>query len=205
MSIKILKKITYNLFVRIESALFKIYLIVFKASFLNFIFTKFKGINNIYIGNNCEFGANVSIEVISGGKIVIEDDVIIYPFVKIGTYGGDIIIKRGTVIHSFCVFYGYAGIIIGEKCGIATSSIFVGGNHKYKNANELIWEQGIYGRGIKVGDAVWIGSGSRILSGSIIGDGAVIGAGSIITKEVPINGVAYGNAAVVRNFRGDKN
>ncbi|MGI6103793.1 MAG: acyltransferase [Patescibacteria group bacterium] len=125
----------------------------------------------------------------------------IYPFVKIGTYGGDIHIKKGTIIHSFSVLYGYKGIIIGERCGIATSTIIVGGNHKFDNIEKSIWEQGFDGKGIFIDDEVWIGSGSRILDGSKIEKGSIIGAGSIVTKFVPKNGIVYGEAAKVKYFR----
>lgn len=37
----------------------------------------------------------------------------------------------------------------------------------------------------KIGNDVWIGSGTKIKSGVAIGDGCVVGAGSVITKDVP--------------------
>lgn len=201
---KLLRRIVCNLIERTESFLFKIYLFVSKGSFLNFFSSEFRGVKNIYVGKNCEFGKNIFIAALAGNKIRIENDVIIHPFVKIRTCGGDIHIKKGTVIHSFCVLYGYKGIKIGERCGIATSTIIVGGNHEFDNSKKSIWDQDKNGKGVVIGNEVWIGSGARILDGSIIEEGCVIGAGSIVTKAIPRNGVVYGDAAKLRYLRDEK-
>jgi acetyltransferase-like isoleucine patch superfamily enzyme len=52
-------------------------------------------------------------------------------------------------------------------------------------------------RPIVIGDRVWIGTGAIILKGVRIGDGAAIAAGTVLTRDVPPNGVASGNPAVI--------
>jgi virginiamycin A acetyltransferase len=49
--------------------------------------------------------------------------------------------------------------------------------------------------GVKIGNDVWIGSGTMILSGVTIGDGAVIGARSVVTKDVEPYAMVAGNPA----------
>lgn len=50
---------------------------------------------------------------------------------------------------------------------------------------------------VKIGNDVWIGTGSQILLGVTIGDGAIIGAGSVVTKDVPPYSVVGGIPAKV--------
>jgi acetyltransferase-like isoleucine patch superfamily enzyme len=49
--------------------------------------------------------------------------------------------------------------------------------------------------GTKIGNNVWIGTGSIIMHGVKIGDRAVISAGSVITKDVPADAHMAGNPA----------
>lgn len=55
-------------------------------------------------------------------------------------------------------------------------------------------ETGSYGK-IKIGDNVFIGTGSIVLPGKEIGSNVVIGAGSVVTKDIPSNVVYAGNPA----------
>ena len=47
---------------------------------------------------------------------------------------------------------------------------------------------------------VSVGSGATLLCGITIGENAMIGAGSVVTKDIPANGVAFGNPARVVKF-----
>lgn len=46
---------------------------------------------------------------------------------------------------------------------------------------------------VRIGENCWIGAGALIIPGVTIGDNSVIGAGSVVTKDIPVNVVAYGN------------
>jgi len=52
----------------------------------------------------------------------------------------------------------------------------------------------------RIGDKVWISTGSIILFGVEIGDNAIISAGSVVTKDVPAGAFVGGNPA--RNLSG---
>ena len=55
---------------------------------------------------------------------------------------------------------------------------------------------------VKIGDNVWIGMNAVILKGVIIGDNSVVAAGAVVTKSIPANTIAAGNAAVtVKTFK----
>jgi maltose O-acetyltransferase len=48
---------------------------------------------------------------------------------------------------------------------------------------------------IVIGDNVWLGGGVIVCPGVSIGENTVVGAGSVVTKDLPANVVAVGNAA----------
>ena len=50
-----------------------------------------------------------------------------------------------------------------------------------------------YNADVHIGKNVWLGAGVIVMPGVTIGDNSVIGAGSIVTKDIPSNGVAFGN------------
>ena len=60
-----------------------------------------------------------------------------------------------------------------------------------------------FNRPVKIGNNVWIGSGTTILPGVSIGDNTVIGAMSCVTKDIPANVVAFGNPCRVQREIGD--
>ncbi len=68
-------------------------------------------------------------------------------------------------------------------------------NHDSVNASEV--------KPVKIGNNVWIGTGSYILKGSNIGDGAVIAANSVVTGEVRPNSLYAGSPAKFVRYIGD--
>ena len=84
-----------------------------------------------------------------------------------------------------------ANIFIGNK-------VMFGPNVTVATANHPIFpalrERALqYNKDVRIGNNVWIGSGSIIVPGVTIGDNSVIGAGSVVTKDIPPNVVAVGN------------
>jgi acetyltransferase-like isoleucine patch superfamily enzyme/pimeloyl-ACP methyl ester carboxylesterase len=57
---------------------------------------------------------------------------------------------------------------------------------------------------VRIGNDIWIGTGTKILSGVSIGDGAVIEAGSIVTHDVGAYEIWAGNPASFRKYRFEK-
>ena len=104
---------------------------------------------------------------------------------------------------------GGAQVHIGKFCSIATSTIFLGGEHRPDwvttypfpaLAEAWVEATGIEGHGrakgdVTIGNDVWIGEGVAVLSGVTIGDGAVVGAYTVIAKDVPAYGIVVGNPA----------
>ena len=119
------------------------------------------------------------------------------------TYGRPLILEAGL-----------GSLHIGRFCSIADDVKIVLSNHR----TDLIttypfstlraqWPRAPHlpdhttGRGVTIGNDVWIGVSAVILAGVTIGDGAVIGAGTVVTKDVPAYAVVAGNPARVIRSR----
>lgn len=106
-----------------------------------------------------------------------------------------------------------ATLTIGKFCSISYGvQIFLGGEHRvdwistypfseFFNEGRVIPGHPHTKGNVKIGNDVWLASGSKILSGVTIGDGAVIGAGSVIAKDIPPYAVAVGNPGRVIKYR----
>ncbi len=100
-------------------------------------------------------------------------------------------IKSG-VMNADSKIYCYENIEMGEH-------VFIGENVIIRDSDEhYIDSSKPKSKPIKIGDNVWIGTGSIILKGVIIGDGAVIAAGSVVTKNVEEYTMVAGVPAVVK-------
>jgi UDP-3-O-[3-hydroxymyristoyl] glucosamine N-acyltransferase len=116
--------------------------------------------------------------------------------------GGAIEIGSDTHIQSRCQFSAYIGsIFVGDQVSIAPNCSFYPYDHKVATG-QIIREQGLYSKGdIRVGDDVWIASGSVILAGVTIGTGAIVGAGSVVTTDIPEDAIAAGIPARIVGYR----
>ena len=125
------------------------------------------------------------------GKPVDKDFCLFPPFTA--DCGKNIHLGKGVFINSGCRFQDQGGITPGDSVLIGHNVVIATLNHNIqpeKRAN-------LIPRSVKIGNRVWIGSGSVILPGVTIGDNAVIGAGSVVSKDVPENAVAAGTPARV--------
>lgn len=111
-------------------------------------------------------------------------------------------------------------IRVGKFTSIAARVTFiVGGNHNldwfttYPFAEDFNAADRVRGdrkghpskpKGIKIGNDVWIGTGSTIMDGVEVGDGAVIAANSHVTKSVPSYAIVGGNPAKLIRYRFDE-
>ena len=132
------------------------------------------GVENVFIGEKCEFGHPENI--VLGSNIWIGDHTNIYA-------QGKVIIKDGT--------------ILADHVDIRTA------NHYYdgEDLNLLPFDEKILIGTVTIEENVWIASHCVILPGVTIGEGAVIAAGSIVTKSVEPMSVVAGNPAKIVKYR----
>jgi len=157
---------------------------------------------NISLGSDCMIFRNVTINAFGQKKFNIEmgKEVRIREGCYIDTHGGWIIFGDNVFLGPQCMIYGHGGLEIGRNTLIAGKTSIIPANHNFSKSDVPLRSQGESTIGIKIGDNVWIGTGSIILDGVHIGSHSVIGAGSVVTCSIPPFSVAVGSPAkVIRN------
>lgn len=127
------------------------------------------------IGSGLTLGRNVTVAVLSNGKLFI---------------GGGVGISNCNQI----VCHGK--LCIGDDTIFGPNVMVYDHNHKYDltmGVNRRMFDVGE----VTIGKRCWIGAGAIILKNVHIGDNCIIGAGSVVTKDVPSNSVAAGNPAKI--------
>jgi acetyltransferase-like isoleucine patch superfamily enzyme len=163
---------------RLKGFILKIYLILLGCQVGKGIkckqFPKFRTIpfKNFEIGNNVNFGYNVTFDIKKSGKIIL---------------GNNVNLTQDIVISSVKKVHIDNDTLIAEQVSIRD------GDHLYKlginiNSQALSFQE------IKIGKDVWIGAGVRVLKGSIIEDGCVIACNAVVTQKTQTekNGVYAG-------------
>ena len=105
---------------------------------------------------------------------------------------GDLTFGADCSVNPFAVIRGEIRMGDGVRIGAHTS--ILGFNHRMAN-DRPVFQQGIFSKGITIGDDVWIGSNATILDGVTVGSHVVIAAGAIVTKDVADWAVVAGNPA----------
>ena len=130
------------------------------------------------------------------GAINIDKKSIIGKRTRISAGGnGKIVIGKNVLIDDSTFIMSHESIEIGENTKIAAFCFITDFNHKFKDSEQPIVEQGYETRPVKIGNNAWIGTHVVILPGVTIGDSAVVGAGSVVTKNVSSRAVVVGNPA----------
>jgi len=110
-------------------------------------------------------------------------------------------IGKNSSFGAFCYFGAVGGIRVGEDVIAGENIRFHAENHNYSDPHQLIKDQGVSHKGIRIGNNCWIGSGVVFLDGSEIGNGCVVGANAVITKKFADNVVIVGNPGKILKKR----
>lgn len=116
------------------------------------------------------------------------------------TVGDNVSFGPFTLVHSFDASAVRVGsdVMIAANCYIAGSP-----SYRHERTDIPMAEQGLEeGRGIEIGDDVWIGASTVIMDGARVGRGSIIGAMSLVRGEIPPYSIAFGIPATVRGKRG---
>ena len=166
---------------------------------------------NIEIGDKVKIHNNVKIDALStegvkiGSGAVIGENCIIECTGTIRNIGKGIIIGNSTSFGGNCYLGAAGGIEIGNDVIAGQCVRFHSENHNYNNLNELIKNQGVSHKGIKVGNNCWIGAGAVFLDGAEIEDGCVVAANAVVTKKFSKNSIIAGVPAKVIGERKNEN
>ena len=112
-------------------------------------------------------------------------------------YGYNITLGEGVFLNFNCIILDVVEVIIGDKTQIGSAVQIMTPDHPRDPEQRRAGLE--FGRPIRIGANVWIGSGAIILPGVTVGDDAIIGAGSIVTRDVPAGATVVGNPARARS------
>lgn len=117
-------------------------------------------------------------------------------------YGTHISTGKNFFVNYNCVMIDVAEINIGDNCMFGPNvSLYTACHPVHPVTRNSGYESG---KGITVGNNVWIGGSVTILPGVNIGNNVVIGAGSVVTSDIPDMVVAVGNPCkVIRKITDD--
>ena len=102
---------------------------------------------------------------------------------------GVLLIGDHCFFNNNCSINCLGNIEIGDNNQFGENVLFYDHNHQYKDANQLISNQGYTIGKILIGNNCWIGSNVIILKDVSIGDNCIIGAGCVIHQSIPSNSV----------------
>lgn len=98
---------------------------------------------------------------------------------------GVLTIGKGCFFNNDCSINVLQRIAIGRNCIFGENVRIYDHNHRYKEFDTLIKDQGFTTNEIVIEDDCWIGSNVTILKGVHIGKHSVVGAGVILYKDLP--------------------
>lgn len=113
---------------------------------------------------------------------------------------GRVTIGAGTTFTSNTLVQCTTSIDIGEHCNFGQSTQIVDGNHRFRDPDRPVREQGYDFRPIVIGDDVWVFGKSTVVH--TIGERAIIGSNSVVTRPVPAFCLAAGAPAQVVEYFG---
>lgn len=147
--------------------------------------------STIRFGRNVYLGPRFTVDIPARGTLLVGDDV---EFRR--DFRGEISDGGRLVIGSGCRFtYGVVVacstvIEIGERCVFAQAAFVGDGNHRYRDLDRPILDQGYEFRPLRIEDDVLVHAKCTVVAS--IGTRAVIGANAVVTRPVPAYTLAVG-------------
>ena len=156
-------------------------------------------LEGVTYGKGLSVEGNVSTD--DGSKILLGNYVKLGKNIYLGTWSrGKITVGNNSYIGRWTIILAYESVSIGNDCLIAPGCHITDVNHGTA-AGELIREQQLVSKGVRIGNNVWIGAGCSILPGVTIGDGAVVGARAVVKHDVPANAIVVGIPTKIIRYR----
>lgn len=161
--------VTYfrNSIFRFKGLILKIYLLLNGCKVGNGIkckqFPRFRSIpnKNFHIGNNVNFGYNITFDVKKNGKLIL---------------GNNVNLTQDIIISSM------KKVLIDDDSLIAEYVSIRDADHTFKSGLNIN-SQELESHEIHIGKDVWIAAGVRVLKGATIQDGCIIASNAVVTKN----------------------
>ena len=96
-------------------------------------------------------------------------------------------IGNNCFFNNGCSIESNEQVVIKEGCLFGENVKIYDHNHRFRDSNSYIKNQGYTTAPVEIGNNCWIGSNVVILKGTTIEDHCVIGAGAVIEGRIPAN------------------
>lgn len=114
--------------------------------------------------------------------------------------GGSVTIGPGTIFTSSALIQVTTSLAIGARCVFGQSLMVADGNHKWRDPDRHLLDQGYDFQPLEFGDGAVVMSKATVLSS--LGERSVVGAHSFVTRPVPAYCLAAGAPARVVEYFG---
>jgi acetyltransferase-like isoleucine patch superfamily enzyme len=140
-------------------------------------------------------GPGFSLFCPEGGTLVVGPWVEFRRGFRLELHGGEVRIGRGTIFTYDVLMQCTSRITVGERCVFGQASMIVDGNHRFRDLERPVLEQGYDLRPITIGDDVSVMTKCTVIAD--LGDRVFLGANSVVTKPIAAYTVAAGVPAKV--------
>jgi acetyltransferase-like isoleucine patch superfamily enzyme len=148
---------------------------------------------DIRFGPGVYLGPGFSLHIPRSGTFVAGAGVEFRRSFRAEVEGGRIVIGAGSVFTYYVLMQCTTSIEVGERCMFGQSTIVVDGNHRFRDLDRPMLEQGYDFTPVRIGDDATITTKCTIMAD--VGERAFIGANSVVTRPVPPFTVAVGAPA----------
>jgi acetyltransferase-like isoleucine patch superfamily enzyme len=138
-------------------------------------------------------GPGFSLHIPRSGTFVVGPGVEFRRDFRAELEGGRIKIGAGSVFTYSVLMQCSTSIEVGERCMFGQSTIIVDGNHRFRDLDRPMLDQGYDFTPVRIGDDATITSKCTIMAE--VGERAFIGANAVVTRPVPPFTVAVGTPA----------
>jgi acetyltransferase-like isoleucine patch superfamily enzyme len=148
---------------------------------------------DVRFGKGVYLGPGFSLHIPRSGTFIAGDGVEFRRGFRAELEGGRIEIGAGSVFTYYVLMQCTTSIEVGERCMFGQSTIVVDGNHRFRDLDRPMLEQGYDFTPVRIGDDATITTKCTIMAE--VGERAFVGANSVVTRPVPPFTVAVGAPA----------
>ncbi len=148
-----------------------------------------------------KIGPGFRLDIPDSGTLIVGEDVEFRDGFFCQILGdGRVEIGDRTVFTSHALIQCSTSITIGPDCNIGQSALIVDGNHRFRDPDKLLSEQGYDFRPITIGAGASVTTKCTVLAN--VGEKSFVGAHSVVTRDIPAYCLAYGAPARVAEYFG---
>lgn len=102
---------------------------------------------------------------------------------------GEVSIGKGCFFNNDCSIVCRDSVAIGDNCMFAEGVKIYDHDHRFRDPDKLIKDQGYKTQPVVIGSNCWLANNVIVLKGTTIGSNTVIGAGCVVHGDIPENSI----------------